>query len=584
MTKLWNIGNTTLRNPERLREALKLFLTNMQGRPFSTKEQLEYLIDLIDTGQVTSSREEIENLLKGVNAGANDPSFRKNLQNKGTQGRKFASAFKQLGFITDWADGKAWQPTPMGKQYVRPSLPEDVEERIFLRQLLKYQLPSPLEKIGYQDFRVRPFRLLLRFLKRAHDEGLVGLTYDEIGLFVITVITEDDSDFEQAFAAIKTFRQEYEARAGKVAKRNFVRQRAKALADELKLNEGTFYDYADSSSRYARMTGLLTFKGNKLAILDTRRLFVEALLNDGSALLPEDQYLKLFYNPDFPALPSDNFDFLSVEIQELLTHLQKVSAEAKEPYDLPAMPITDSLSELQTYESLIRKELKRIRELLFYRRQPAELDQIIELLENIRDDDLPEGKSYRPAYFEWAIWRLFLAINNLEGPIEKTRGFKVDDEMNPLHHAQGGAADLTFTYADFVLLCEMTLVNGSRQFAMEGEPVTRHVYKAITENQGKRVYGLFIPLKLDPNTADAFHKARFWSAKDWKTPIPTPVVALEFDQILALVKRLQTKGNFTPKHLQALLDEILARQDCYDNGPTWFQAYSTYYEAWIKQT
>jgi hypothetical protein len=117
---------------------------------------------------------------------------------------------------------------------------------------------------------------------------------------------------------------------------------------------------------------------------------------------------------------------------------------------------------------------------------------------------------------------------------------------------------------------------------MEGEPVTRHVYKAIQQSAGKPVYGLFVARQLDPNTADAFHKARYWPSKEWNTPVATPVVALEINQILALIRRMQTQGMITPSDIQTLLDDILATQDDYESGPAWFKAYSKHYENWCN--
>src|SRR5260370_8955507 len=140
--KTWNIGNTTVRNPQRLREALQLFRTKMGGRTFRKAEQIECQGAMIDAGLVDSTR-----------YGGDDG------------GRKFASAFKQLGFITDWSKGQLWQMTLVGTLLIEhPAL----EETIFLRQLLKYQIPSPLER--FSGFQLRPFRLLLRFLKRAYDD------------------------------------------------------------------------------------------------------------------------------------------------------------------------------------------------------------------------------------------------------------------------------------------------------------------------------------------------------------------------------------------------------------------------------
>ena len=121
--RTWNMGNTTARNPQRLREALRLFIHKMSGRPFKRIEQQEFLNEMVAAGLVDSDR-----LAKGDDGG-----------------RKFASAFKQLGFVTDWSRGNPWEITSVGRLLIEHS---ELEETIFLRQLLKYQIPSPLEKVG----------------------------------------------------------------------------------------------------------------------------------------------------------------------------------------------------------------------------------------------------------------------------------------------------------------------------------------------------------------------------------------------------------------------------------------------------
>ncbi len=160
-----------------------------------------------------------------------------------------------------------------------------------------------------------------------------------------------------------------------------------------------------------------------------------------------------------------------------------------------------------------------------------------------------------------------------------TRGFKIDDDIHPVHHARGGAADLTFTYEDFKLVCEMTLMSGSRQFAAEGEPVTRHVFKVIEESDGKPVYGLFIAKKLDPNTVDAFYKASYW--KNFEKPTPTPVIALELNQVLQLLKHIKLH-RVTIADIRLLFDRILQLQDTHPHGPAWYKAYSKTYEQWVS--
>ena len=122
-------------------------------------------------------------------------------------------------------------------------------------------------------------------------------------------------------------------------------------------------------------------------------------------------------------------------------------------------------------------------------------------------------------------------------------------------------------------------MSGSRQFASEGEPVTRHVYKVAKETS-KPVYGLFVTNKLDPNTADAFHKARYWHK--WHTSIQTPIVALTTSQLITLIHHIQAQ-TLTMADIRSLLDQILDLQDVFEDGPSWVDAYSELFEAWTRQ-
>ncbi len=376
--KTWNIGNTTVRNPYRLREALQLFRAKMSGRPFRREEQQEFLNELVMAGLVDSER-----AVEGDDGG-----------------RKFASAFKQLGFVTDWSRGKAWDITPVGTLLIEHS---NLEENIFLRQLLKYQIPSPLEPVS--GFQLRPFRLLLRFLKRAYDEHLIGLTKFEIGLYVISLSTEDDAAFEAAFSNIKVFRTTYDAVSGKVAKIRFAFERMKEVADGLGLQRDTVMDYADSNSRYALMSGLLTLRGNKLAISEARLPFIQTILTDDSTLIANSDYLDVFYNPESPLLPTDNQQFLLVEIEMLERRIIELSGQVGETLTLPMRPVKETLLTLQGYEKKLREQLRELREIQFYyaQRSQSAIVEIEEYLENIRDNSLIGREIYAPAYFEWAI-------------------------------------------------------------------------------------------------------------------------------------------------------------------------------------
>ena len=557
----WNMGNTTARNPSRLRPALQLFKSTMSGRLFREPEQQEFLNELVAAGMVESER----------TTGGSDG------------GRKFASAFKQLGFVTDWSRRKTWSITPVGQTLLdNPEL----EEVIFLRQLLKYQIPSPLESGSrVEGFHLRPFRLLLRFLYSARDENLIGLTKYEIALYVITVLDEnDDAAFETAISNIKGFRTDYNTIVGKVRKNEFAKKKLLAVADVVGLKAGSLFDYADSNGRYALLTGLLTTRGNKLALSEARLPIVEAILSDRTTLVPERDYLEWFYNPNEPLLPTDDEVFLRSEIVDLERQFVELAALVGEPTILPAPPLGITIADLQAYERRLRERLRDVREIQFYhtQRSATALDEIEDLLEDISAGTgaFFGGLSYAPAFLEWAIWRLFLAINEIIGPINKTRGFQIDEDMNPIHHARGGAADLTFAYNDFKIVCELTLTAGSRQFAAEGEPVTRHVFKVIEDSRdGKQVYGLFVAKDLDPNTTDAFHNAQYW--RNWGSSVPTPIVALRIKDMIALIQHMKLHP-VTSADIRHLLDKILNIQNAHPNGPSWYGAYSELYKSWLN--
>jgi ABC-type phosphate/phosphonate transport system substrate-binding protein len=124
----------------------------------------------------------------------------------------------------------------------------------------------------------------------------------------------------------------------------------------------------------------------------------------------------------------------------------------------------------------------------------------------------------------------------------------------------------------------MTLMGGSRQFAAEGEPVTRHVFKVVGESPGIPVYGLFVARDVDANTAEAFHNARYF--RNWDDAVATPVVALKIDHVLALINLLKVR----PVHMsdfKILLEQMLDLQKNHACGPAWCSASWELFDNWV---
>src|SRR4030067_3596696 len=75
---VWNFGNTTLRNPNRMARGLRLFADEFQGRIYGVGAEAKFAARLAKEGIVETS-------------GKNAAWF----------GRKWRSAFVKLGFATD---------------------------------------------------------------------------------------------------------------------------------------------------------------------------------------------------------------------------------------------------------------------------------------------------------------------------------------------------------------------------------------------------------------------------------------------------------------------------------------------------
>ena len=92
-----------------------------------------------------------------------------------------------------------------------------------------------------------------------------------------------------------------------------------------------------------------------------------------------------------------------------------------------------------------------------------------------------------PLMLEWNTWRAMTMLDG--GEIKASLNF--DDFGKPLSTAQGNIADIVCDYGDYILIVEVTMASGQKQYDMEGEPVSRHLGK-MKKASGKPCYCLFI--------------------------------------------------------------------------------------------
>ena len=195
---------------------------------------------------------------------------------------------KALGFV-DLKPNIAL--TEAGKTLISGKRPQEV----FLRQLLKFQLPSPyhIENTAIiGTFHIRPYLEIMRLVRE-----LDYITFDELKIFAVQLT--DYRKFDEIKAAILAFRTDKEANKGKYKQfvnavwtdeimniysdnisegKTRTRQTTDAsLKKFISTKKGNLRDYADACFRYLRYTGLvsiahksrtITFFADKLTEID----------------------------------------------------------------------------------------------------------------------------------------------------------------------------------------------------------------------------------------------------------------------------------------------------------------------------
>lgn len=226
-------------------------------------------------------------------------------------------------------------------------------------------------------------------------------------------------------------------------------------------------------------------------------------------------------------LPTDNAVKAIEAIQATATLLQNNG----EQITLPQLRFLNQ-QDLSHLRLNLEEDWLKVLEKRFASNQVNEWEDILEYLKALtrpirRGSKIPQGEG--PAYFEWVLWRAFLAINHLQNAPWEARRFRIDEEFYPLGHASGGGSDLIFEFDDFVIVGEVTLSSSTRQEAMEGAPVRKHVADMVDyyAEKGKRVYGLFMANTIDTNTAETFRLGVWYQQDDRKMDLEILPLTLE---------------------------------------------------------
>lgn len=286
-------------------------------------------------------------------------------------------------------------------------------------------------------------------------------------------------------------------------------------------------------------------------------------------------------------LPTDNKETALAVLDKLIQELRqrKISFDKNSyPLDTPA----DIAIARYEAETLIAESYEEE----YAVRQAEEWEEIaayMQLLMNPRskvkfkDVELRIPSSEAPAYFEWVLWRAFLAINHLVNKPYDVRRFKIDQDFSPVGTAPGNGPDLICEFDDFVLVVEVTLTDNSRQEAAEGEPVRRHVANLVIDHHaqtGKPVYGLFLANRIDSNTAETFRIGVWYTSDDEKLYLN--IVPFTLAQFKILFESLFRCERTEPKLIRNLIEVCCELRAEYE-APAWKREIAQTLDRYIKQ-
>lgn len=518
---------TSPRTPAKMIPEIGLLHTHFSGQQWNTDTQRAFMELLRE-----------ENFFNGK--GANDPAF--------SARDRINRAPKALGFVVL---SPAIQLTPAGKELVSSRR----KDEIFLRQLLKFQVPSPFHNstANSAEFWVKPYLELFRLIRQ-----FGSLKFDELMMFGLQLvdyrefdaIVEKINQFRIAKAqnegSYKRFRAEYfdrelsEIYSADICSGNTRTRETNdaSIANFLNTKARNMRDYADACFRYLRATGLVNIShlGKSISIVPEKIQEVDYFLQNTDRepcfINDEEQYVAYLGNPQIPTLLTDNRALLEQKIQSEFPQLE-ISATAT----------------LQELKSIFADELENRKEQILTEQVAAIKDyrmfeEINKTFEQILDNSLYDT----PLMLEWNTWR---AMTMLDGGNIKAN-LKFDDFGKPMSTAQGNMADILCDYGDFGLTVEVTMQSGKRQYETEGEPVTRHLAKVKKETD-KPAYCLFIAPNINEACIAHFyalHKINISYYGGTTTIIPLP--------LKVFIKMLEDSYNASyvpePKHVQSFFE------------------------------
>jgi hypothetical protein len=446
---------------------------------------------------------------------------------------------------------------------------------ILQRQIAKIQYPSPISSKGTENIQIIPLTTIIHILN-----AVKNLSRYETSIFIITI--EDYRDIDNGIKKILNFRDDIKNIKGNIKRRKFrletsieqlkifykdedkkLREKKGKITTELdfiKTKLKNHRDYADAIFRYFLGTGLFKLnKNSRLEISEINKLDSDFLLKNiglkpKDLKLTEEEYVIKYLGSE------KSIDLFSDKIENLnekIKYLEKISLDLN--LDIEIEKIKYSFNETKSIDlkkdiiielqNLINfKKMKNFISDLSLRKEEHYQD-IIKMFEQINDRNA--DMLDRPLFYEYNFFRAFSFIGFA---VDLIPSMKFDEDTNPINTTPN-APDLIVEYENFILVVEVTLTTGQKQYESEGNPVFRHVGKCQKISEKKEVFGIFIPEKMDETIPVTFLTTAVVKTHIYNGRVR--ILPMTREQFLKLFKKIYEE-NLNHNYLYKFLKEFLS--------------------------
>ncbi len=609
MKKPWSIS-TTVRNPERLRDFLRV-LKEIEGQPFNSGNQIKYQILLIQnklykpTKLNKKQKEYFDNIEKEMPFSVAEAIFNaqggqaKGYMDPAMRGRNSVAPLNKMGLCIAKNSAEGVKITPLGEYF----LSEDYDlGKLFFSHFLKWQLPNPANKTFSENdgFAIMPFIGTLHLINESNKKWAelgnnpVGISKEEFSLFAPTLIDYRNikKQAEKLIEYRLGLRSKKDEKSRKQFREEFRKNFAKAFLNTGKISEITkllsnLKDYGDNAIRYFRLTRYLHIRGGGFYVdLEPRRsIEIDKLLSkyNGAPLLFEnaDKYIEYLADIEQPVLPWETK-------LELARIAEKLSIDAQNYIsDLKSKEIVPPLFNFKKIDNFIADQLKTyIEELRSYRRKLQELEinlesqnaaKIQEYINALKD--IHQSRNKKSVELEKLI---ALSLKALNDALEIKPNYPVGDDNEPTFTAPGNKPDIECFYEKFNSVCEVTLLKDRSQWYNEGQPVMRHVRDFENSYSDKITYCLFIAPQLHRDTVETFWMAIKYGYRGAAQKI-IPLSITQFIKLLEILLEIRKQGRqFTHVELLRLYEQILGLTEVAKHSGEWIEQIPSIISSWQK--